>query len=227
MKLKTLSALCLAASTMAMTSTAMAWESEDGNWSTSANVALSSDYIFRGVSQTDKDPSISGGFDVAHSSGLYVGTWASNVDYDNENSLEIDYYAGFAGEFGDSGVSFDVGGLYYDFPEDSASDTMEWYGSVGYSFLSAGIAYSNDWLGSDEDSIYYSIDAAYDIAGFTLAAGIGWNTFDDSDADYENYYVGISREFAGFGFDLTYHDASSEIDSDVTDTFVFTISKSM
>ncbi|HET8808236.1 MAG TPA: TorF family putative porin, partial [Methylophaga sp.] len=72
MKLKTLSALCLAASTLAMTSTAMAWESEDGQHSTSASVALSSEYIWRGISQTDGDPAISGSFDYAHSSGFYA-----------------------------------------------------------------------------------------------------------------------------------------------------------
>jgi uncharacterized protein (TIGR02001 family) len=45
-------------------------------WAGSANVALTSDYVFRGVSQTDEDPAIQGGFDVSHDSGLYIGTWA-------------------------------------------------------------------------------------------------------------------------------------------------------
>ena len=80
MKMKKISTL-LAASTLVMASSAMAWESEDGQHSTSASVAMSSDYVWRGYSQTDSEPAISGSFDYGHASGLYAGTWASNVDF--------------------------------------------------------------------------------------------------------------------------------------------------
>ncbi|WP_292773230.1 TorF family putative porin, partial [Methylophaga sp. UBA5100] len=83
MKFKTLSAMCLAATTVLATSSAMAWESEDGAHSVTANVLIGSDYIFRGISQTDNNPTIQGGIDYGHASGLYVGTWASNVDFDD------------------------------------------------------------------------------------------------------------------------------------------------
>ncbi|MBT3506047.1 MAG: hypothetical protein HN475_09850, partial [Piscirickettsiaceae bacterium] len=63
MKMKKLSTLCLAASTLFAASSAMAWESENGQHSTSASVALSSDYVWRGYSQTDNEPAISGSFD--------------------------------------------------------------------------------------------------------------------------------------------------------------------
>jgi len=237
MKLNKLSAL-LAASTLLATSSAMAWESEDGAWSTSASVALSSEYVWRGISQSKSDPAISGSIDVGHTSGLYAGIWASNVDFGSDASVEVDYYAGFGGDFGDSGVSYDVGGLYYDYPSEKALDFFEVYGSLSYSFLTAGVAYTA-WADTKaaEDNVYYSLDATHDIGQFTVAAGVGYYDFDqvagpNGEDSYTNYHVGVSTEFAGFGLDLTYSDTDSDAEkiygNALSDgTFIFTISKSM
>ena len=99
------------------------------------NVGFFSQYIFRGLKQTDGDPALQGGFDYAHSSGLYAGTWASNISWLKENastapggvlapagtygsggSLEWDFYGGWKKSFGDFGL--DVGTLYYWYPGD-------------------------------------------------------------------------------------------------------------
>jgi uncharacterized protein (TIGR02001 family) len=228
MKLKQLSALCLAASTMVATSSVMA---EESAWSTSANIALGTEYVWRGISQTGSDPAISGGFDIAHTSGFYAGTWASNVDF-GDADIEIDYYAGFGGEFGESGVSYDAGVLYYDYPSATDYDFTEAYLFLGYSFLSAGVSYTFDADDKDwEDGVYYQLDASYEVGDFTLAAGVGYYDFDTSVyQDYTSYYVGASTEFAGLGIDLTYYDTDSDgedfsgVDND---TLVLTISKSM
>lgn len=230
MKLKKLSTLCLAASTVFAASSAMAWESEDGAWSTSASVALSTDYMWRGMTQTDNEPSISGSFDLGHSSGLYAGIWASNVDFGSDTSLEIDYYAGFAGDIGESGFSYDVGGLYYAYPDQSELDWFEIYGSVSYSFVTAGLAYSDDVYGLDESGIYYTLDAGYDVGPVSLAAGVGYYDMDEESVtgeSYTNYYIGASTELAGFTLDLTYHDIDEDSYDALTDNLVFTISKSM
>ncbi len=97
------------------------------------NLGLFSQYIFRGLTQTDRDPALQGGFDYAHSSGFYAGTWGSNISWLKENatvaaggvlvpfgtygqggSLELDFYGGYKMTFGDFGV--DVGTLYYWYP---------------------------------------------------------------------------------------------------------------
>lgn len=97
------------------------------------NIGLYSQYIFRGLNQTDRHPALQGGFDYAHSSGLYAGTWGSNISWLKENasvnaggtlvsggtyaqggSLEWDFYGGYKMSFGDFGV--DVGTLYYWYP---------------------------------------------------------------------------------------------------------------
>ena len=52
------------------------------------NVGLTTDYVFRGISQTDEKPAIQGGLDYAHSSGAYAGVWASNVDFNDGDVLQ-------------------------------------------------------------------------------------------------------------------------------------------
>jgi uncharacterized protein (TIGR02001 family) len=97
------------------------------------NFGLYSQYIFRGLTQTDRKPAVQGGFDYAHSSGFYLGTWGSNISWLKENasvapagtlisggtysqggSAEIDFYGGYKATFGDFGA--DLGTLYYWYP---------------------------------------------------------------------------------------------------------------
>ena len=79
-----------------------------GDFDVSMNVGLTSDYIFRGISQTQSNGAIQGGLDVAHESGLYVGTWASNVDFGGDASVEFDYYLGFGNNITEN-ISYDLG----------------------------------------------------------------------------------------------------------------------
>ena len=98
----------------------------------SANVALTSEYFFRGLSQTDDAPAIQGGFDyeveVAKPVSLYLGVWGSNVDFNEASSvdgatIEIDWYGGLKGSIGDTGLSWDAGLIYYHYPgADSSLD---------------------------------------------------------------------------------------------------------
>ena len=91
----------------------------------SANVALVSDYRFRGISQTGTDAAVQGGFDASWEPGFYLGTWASSVDFGSDNAtgsfgtMEIDYYAGWAGPVGDTDFGIDVGYTYYQYPGDT------------------------------------------------------------------------------------------------------------
>jgi len=119
------------------------------------NVGLYSQYIFRGLTQTNNNPAIQGGIDLTHSSGFYLGTWASNVNwtvdstYYTSGSLEVDLYGGYRYNFGDSGLGIDVGALQYLYPGSLAKDsgvtkpdanTTEIYGAVNYKWLQAKIS---------------------------------------------------------------------------------------
>lgn len=230
--------LCLAASTLFVASSAMAWESENGAHSTSASVALSSDYVWRGYSQTDEDPAISGSFDYGHSSGFYAGIWASNVDFGDDTSAEIDIYAGFGGETG-GGLGYDFGILRYIYP-DEVYNWNEVYASLSYSFFSVGIAHSGSVYDTSKSGTYYSASFDHDFDGIALSAGIGYydynddvldddDEFDDSAVDYR---IGLSKELAGFGFDVSYlgtnDDGEDLYGEDLAEgRVVFTISKSM
>ncbi len=129
----------------------------------SANVALTTDYIFRGVSQTKELPAIQGGFDYSYSDdgwffSPYVGIWASNVDFGDDATAEIDYYGGLTGDLFGTGLGWDVGVIYYDYPggSDPSNDAyIEYYGGLSYSFekvmlqpsLSFTFYYSPDFFG--------------------------------------------------------------------------------
>jgi hypothetical protein len=87
---------------------------DDGGMDISFNVGVASDYVFRGVSQTDEGGQLFAGADLTAGS-LYAGVWASNVDFsafgDTETSAEVDVYAGIKPEFG--GFVLDFAGIYY------------------------------------------------------------------------------------------------------------------
>jgi uncharacterized protein (TIGR02001 family) len=211
----------------------------------SGNVALTSDYVWRGISQSANDPAIQGGFDYAHESGVYAGIWGSNVDWwepvdggaDNEEDLEIDYYAGYAGEVGD-GIGYDVGVIAYTYPGSvSDVDFNEIYIGASYDMFSAKYSYSNDF-GNGGSSAWY-LEAGADVElpeGFGLALHVGKSDGSafNGGTDYVDYSIGVSKEFAGLGFDLTYYDtdkdtASGEdkIGANQNDgTVAFTVSKS-
>ncbi len=225
-----------------LSGSAMAWESQDGQHSTSASVALSTDYVWRGYSQTDNKPAISGSFDYGHSSGFYAGIWASNVDFGDaapHTSIEVDYYAGYAGAFGDSGVSFDLGILRYDYPGEDGLDWNELYGSLSYSYFTLGVAHSGDVYGLSETGTYYNLGFDYSLPmDIGLSAAVGYYDYDDDVFGSGNpdsavdYRIGLAKDFAGFGFDLSYTDTDSDgedlYSDDLSDgRLVFTISKSL
>ena len=207
----------------------------------SGNVAITSNYVFRGVSQTDNAPTVQGGFDMEHSSGFYAGVWASGVDggfYSNAEA-EFDLYAGFGGEF-DGGLGYDIGYLAYRYPDTTFddNDTDEIYGSLSYDFgpaaLTVGLAVSDDWFGTG-DSTYTSVGVDVPLPNdFALGVSYGSSDFDDLD-DYNDWKVGLSKSYGGFDFALDYTDTDYS-DSDTNpaggsaltdDKIVFTISKSL
>ena len=200
----------------------------------SANVAMTTDYIFRGVSQNDNDPAIQGGFDYSHKSGLYAGVWASNVSGYAGSSMEMDLYLGWGGEI--AGLSIDVGALRYDYPNTTNKDnvTDEYHFGVSKKFgsVSTGLTFnfSNDFYGAG-DATYLDFGAEMPLTkSITAAVHYGITDYDDNTrgTDYDDWSVGLSTERDGFGFDLTYTDTDSGCTGSTCDgQFVFTISKEL
>lgn len=170
----------------------------------SANIGITSNYIVRGVTETNNQAAIQGGLDFEHESGFYVGTWASNVDWsDDDESMkgyEVDVYLGFAGEVGDFG--YDVGYIRYMYPsfdrdEDGNSyDAAEFYIGGSYSMFSA-MAFHDP----KSKNRYFQVGMDFDIgSGFGL--GLHAGTARNKDAENANdYAVTVSKE--DFTFTVT------------------------
>lgn len=178
-----------------------------------ANVGIYSQYIFRGLTQTNGDPAIQGGFDYSHASGFYLGTWASNISWLKENytsttgsvsgsyksggSMEWDFYGGYKGSIGDFG--YDVGLLQYYYP--GATDPTNNPAGVKANTLEAYVAGSWKWFTvkysqsitgktfgvRDSSGTYYlDLSASYPIGetGITLGAHYGMQKYKGKDPAY-------------------------------------------
>ena len=105
----------------------------------SFNVGATTDYRYRGIAQSRLKPALSAGADYAHASGLYVGTWLTTIkwikDAGGDAPLEWDVYGGYKGQFGASGLGYDVGLLRYQYPNSAlpvSPNTTELYGGAEY-----------------------------------------------------------------------------------------------
>jgi uncharacterized protein (TIGR02001 family) len=144
-----------------------------------ANVGLFSEYIFRGIEQTGGKPAVQGGFDYAHSSGFYLGTWASNISWLEDfgayshSSLEWDFYGGYKQNFPDPYGDFfyDLGVYGYVYPGSKNSgafnaDTWELYGALGWKWLSVKFSYSlTDYFGARPNAQQSKTDGTWYIDG--------------------------------------------------------------
>ena len=211
----------------------------------SANVALVSDYRFRGISQSNEDVALQGGFDYAFANGIYVGTWGSTVEFDSDGddfngSLELDYYAGWAMDIGENSA-IDVGYIYYDYPGDEGAegDYQEIYGSWSWRGLTLGLHYSDDYYGESDEFFYYYADYSLGFAeNFSLDLHVGYNDLEQdggflssSEDSYTDYSVGLTWSVIGVDLGAAYVGTTLD-EEDVAftdwaeDTVVVSIAKS-
>ncbi|MEZ5749135.1 MAG: TorF family putative porin [Caenibius sp.] len=150
----------------AVATPAFAQDETESDITVSGNVALVTDYRFRGVSLSGGDAAIQGGIDIGHSSGFYVGTWASSIRGGNYGDMELDVYGGWSGDV-TSGLTVDVGLLYYAYPGSTKGfgpyDYFEPYMSLSTTLgpvtATAGVAYAWDQKSlGDEDNLYIYTD---------------------------------------------------------------------
>lgn len=197
----------------------------------SGNVTLTSDYVFRGFTQTDGAPMIQGGFDYADDS-FYVGTWASGVDFGDGTSTEIDVYAGWTPTVG--AFDLDLGAIYYwypDAPDNPEQNFVEVY--VGASTMigeslevGASLAYSPDFYLEVGDAFYWSASAGIPLGeSFGLDATIGYSDFSDlNGADYTDWSLGLTTSVEGFDLDFRY--IGTDVDGN-DDSFVVSVSRAL
>lgn len=215
----------------------------------SANVALTSEYLFRGISQTDDAPAIQGGLDYEvklGDSGVsgYLGIWGSNVDFNEGGAtdgatMEADFYGGLRGSLGSTGIGWDIGFIYYAYPGAASSlnyDFVEAQGALSYDFGVAAatfsLNYSPENFGDSGDALYAKLGVDVPVGKhLTLSAYAAHQSIDDNAAfgapDYWEYNVSAAVNVAGFDLSVAYSDTDiPNADDSAGPTVIFTVARS-
>jgi uncharacterized protein (TIGR02001 family) len=212
----------------------------------SGNIALTTDYVFRGLTQTD-GPAVQGGFDYANGM-FYAGTWASNVNF--ANNFELDLYAGFKPVTGP--VTWDIGLVGYLYPGVDTSpdlDYIELYAKPSFAVaegvtLGGALYYSPEFTGELGSAYYLEANAAFAATEMlTFSGAVGYQQVEDlggaftapvdlDDDAYFTWNVGGTYTVGGFGLDLRYIgtdiDEASAFGGDYSDDkFVFTVKRAL
>lgn len=192
-----------------------AQEAEESNFSWNAGVV--SDYVFRGVSQSNRDVAFQGGLDYAFGdSGFYAGAWGSNVDFQafDGPSIELDAYVGYNTDLGDN---FNLDVMLTRYTYHGAEST---YGNIDYNELITAftmndvatltVGYTNDYSNTGEDVTYVNLGNSWDLGNdFSLNAGFGRTFASDAiSGDYNDWNVGVSKTFGALEFGLNYYDTN-------------------
>ncbi|MFL6659547.1 MAG: TorF family putative porin [Massilia sp.] len=187
------------------------------------NIALTTDYRYRGLSQSRLKPALQGGADYTNNpTGLYAGVWASTIkwikDVGGDANVEIDLYGGKRGEFA-PGVSYDVGGLYYAYPSNGltpSANTFEVYGQVGYGPGYIKYSHSTTNLFGTTDSKgsgYLDVGANVEMSpGFLLNLHVGrQRVAHNSDFSYTDYKIGVTKDFGFASVSLAAIKANTDV----------------
>lgn len=213
--------LFTAAAALVLIAAPQAVSAQSADWA--FNAAVGSDYVFRGVSQTEEDPALSAGVDLTAGS-FYAGAWASNVSFvgDDDTNAEVDLYGGFRTETAGWNMDLGVVGYFYTNQPNSADyDYVELKAAasraVGPATVGAAVYWSPDFFGAAEDeATYVEANAAFNPADkWTLSGALG-RQFVSSDFDYTTWNVGAAYALTDtLAVDVRYHDTDEHDFGDV------------
>ncbi|MDO9335150.1 MAG: TorF family putative porin [Caulobacter sp.] len=206
-------ALVGAAASLALGGAAFAQDeaAEADSFSFSYNAGVATDYIFRGVSQTD-GPQVFGGVDLGYGP-MYAGAWASNVDFGDDTDAEIDLYVGVKPELGP--VTLDIAAIYYAYVGDDSDSDYEYAefklaGSVPIGPATVGVAtyYSPEFFGGTGTAFYYEVNGGWAINDkWSIGGAVGKQEVQDS-TDYTTWNFGVGwAPIDKLALDLRYHDS--------------------
>ncbi len=176
--------------------------------------AVTTDYDFRGVSQSNESEEFQLGLNYSMENGVYLGAWGSQVDFGpaSEAVWELDLIAGYAWGDAKESVGYDVGAIFYTYPSSNTeNDIYEVYGGI-----SSGMFNGKLWIAPDIDSevgVYAEANAAIPLAGFTfgLHAGYSFGKAWDN-AEHIDYSVGVSKSLGHLDLNLKYVNSNDLAD---------------
>jgi uncharacterized protein (TIGR02001 family) len=203
-------------------------------------VTVVSDYLFRGVTQTNEKPALQAGLTWEHAGAFYAGAWGSSIswlsdsDPDVSSQVELDVFLGYAGTFGESGVGYDVGANHYAYPGRYPSgynspDTTEVHFGLSWNVLSAKYAYAaTDLFGIPDSDGSSALDLGADWefdGGWSAGVAYGrqWVRGQGGTADYDYWKLAGGKSFEnGFGIGIEWHDTDI---GGLKDTVLLSLSK--
>lgn len=171
-----------------------------------ANVGVTSNYIWRGITQTSDRSAVSGGIDYAHTSGAYVGTWVSNLD---GSQYEQDLYVGYGFDAGPVGL--DIGYIKYMYPVGTAQlDFDELYVNASLDMFSAGVALTTSTEAGGQDShTYIYVGAEFEVKK-DLTLGLTYGDYDFDGGSSDDYsHINVSLSKGDFTFAVESNDVKS------------------
>lgn len=178
-----------------------------------ANLSVSSDYVWRGKTQTGGEAAVSGGVDYSYDANVYFGTWMSNTNVDLENggccSSELDLYAGYTGDY--KKISYDVGFIMYRYPQAASSENFEeFYGGVSYKQFSGKLSFSSDKGSYLEGAVDFELPKK-----FLLTLHIGKYDYKSKTGtkDYTDFNASLNK--GDITFTISDTDTSGTIDDDM------------
>lgn len=228
-------------------------EEAAGPYTFSVTGTFVTDYMWRGVSQSQHDAALQGAFDFSHESGFYAGVWASSIDFTPQDTLpadeddanvEVDLYAGYSYDFAEQ-WNADIQFIRYAYPglnrDPSSGERLdysynEYIGKITYAeWLTGTVAYSYDAFATGEDSIYFALGASHELpwGGVSVTGEYGYydlsNLNDDgSDLKYSHYGLGLNRDFGPVSTALNWtntdHDGHDFFGRAAHSTLFFTVS---
>jgi len=185
----------------------------------SMNIGATSNYVWRGATQSENSTAFSGGLDWENASGFYAGTWVSEA----WGEYELDLYGGYNGTIGDFG--YGAGLTYYTYPDDCDCNFAELGLSGSFKMLSFGLDYtvSSDIDDTDaaeafiEGDMHYYVGASFALPqDYSVGVTVGQYAFEDdgvdgADLDYTYYQIDLSKSVGEFG-DVTLSVSDTNID---------------
>jgi uncharacterized protein (TIGR02001 family) len=179
----------------------------------SATVTATTDYDFRGITQTAQGPALQGSVDFAADAGFYAGIWASNVDFGHgDPNLEVDYYAGWGGG---EDITWDAGITYYTYVNSGSSNYPEAHLGFGWKYFDAKAWYSWDYAGYDgKNERYFEGNVTYPLpANFGLTGHVGYSNgsgiaYSDGQSSYMDWSAGVTYSWNHIDMALKWVDGS-------------------
>jgi uncharacterized protein (TIGR02001 family) len=169
----------------------------------SANVGVTNNYIWRGITQTQDSPALQAGLDYAHDSGLYAGTWVSNTEFAGDaTGPELDLYAGYKKDLKGE-AALDVGVINYSYPDDNSAEFTEAYAKASLMGASAEVDYTIDSKDATDavqkGDVYLGLGYGKEINGITYGGKVGRYNFKADGADYSNMQLSATKSFEKVG----------------------------